>query len=135
MPHNLIPESQKLVKKDSPPNINFFPMTTRRMAWLLSAVVEPQDFTHTQPTAAAGGDGYSTDQAENEDQKMVLEEEDSGGRYDAADSDDSYEGDAGDGEAMAKKLAIRKRAASFLHQLLITVKTREIFLNPLLFRR
>lgn len=114
---------QKLVRKNSPPNIKFFPMTTRRMAWLLAAVVEPHDATHVHPTAAGGGDGGgNTMQNEHAEQEMVVVE-DSLERTTAADSADSYERVAG-GEALAKKLATRKRAASFLHQLLITVRLR-----------
>lgn len=52
-----------------------------------------------------------------------MEEEDGREAYDAADSADSYERDAA-AETLAQKLAKRKRAASFLHQLLLTVRTR-----------
>lgn len=103
------------------------------MAWLLAAVVEPHDFPHTQPTTAAaaaaaggggsggsGGGGENANQGENEEQELVVVEDGLEG-YDAADSgDSSHERPAG-GETLAKKLATRKRTASFLHQLLITV--------------
>lgn len=113
------------MRKSSPPNIKFFPMTTRRMAWLLAAVVEPLDETPTVPAGGDGGDGGgNADPRENEGQEAVVGE-DGLEIYDSDDSDASFERVAGR-ETLAKMLATRKRAASFLHQLLITVRTREV---------
>lgn len=93
------------------------------MAWLLAAVVEPLDSAQAHPTVGGGDGGDIADPGENESQELVAEEDGLAG-YDVGDSDDSFERVARR-ESLAKNHATRKRAASFLHQLLITVRTRE----------
>lgn len=94
------------------------------MAWLLAAVVEPDDSTHVYPTGAGGYGGVDhAIELNSAGLHAVVEEEDGVGRYDAVSSPDSSERIAA-GAALVKALATRKRAASFLHQLLITVRTR-----------
>ena len=109
---------QKLVREDSPPNIKFFPMDTRRMAWLLAGVVEADVEGlrgGTIPFPAQGGhtDGGFEEQAapSSEVDKAGFEPE-SHARVTIR-------------TTLAKNLATRKRAASFLHQLLIMVRALE----------
>lgn len=94
------------------------------MAWLLAAVVEPDDSTHTNPTTGGGGGGLdNANQREAAEQEGVVEE-DGLERYHAIAPAGLYERGTAAGAALAKNLVTRKRAASFLHQLLITVRTR-----------
>lgn len=113
------PETQKLVKKKSPPNIKFFPMTTRRMAWLLAGVMEP-DSSESFHRSAVGGGGEDEEGLENERATDSSGEESRSGYDIVAPAYPDTKMAAG--EALAQNLATRKRAASFLHQLLVTVR-------------
>ncbi|CAM9650238.1 unnamed protein product, partial [Scytosiphon promiscuus] len=100
----------KLVRKRSPSNVKFFPMSTRRMAWLLSAVVEENGPKHARSSDRSNSQGSTTD---------IL-----GGGPSTAGDDDRATVNPDPGvtaaAALAKTLATRRRAALFLHQLLIT---------------
>lgn len=86
--------NQKLVRKNTPPNIKFFPMSTRRMAWLLAGIVEPE---------------WDADL----EREKAMAKSTSGP---ATGSDDIA------GTAAEQDLTKKKRAASFLRQLLVTVR-------------
>ncbi|CAM9567665.1 unnamed protein product, partial [Laminaria digitata] len=98
---------KKLVREGGPPNIKFFPMDTRRMAWLLAGVVEA-DVEGLRggavPFPVQGGFGEQEAISEG-DRALVL------------DPDSLAQPTMG--ETLAKNLATRKRAASFLYQLLL----------------
>lgn len=134
---------QKLVRKRSPPNIKFFPMSTRRMAWLLSGVVEQDDpkdvreATYIDGYVGGGGSGSGDERGEDRgthaNQEKNFDHNNSkrstigsvGGRPSTAGDDRKVTTDpdprVATGAALAKSLAARKRTAFFLHQLLITV--------------
>ncbi|CAB1119182.1 unnamed protein product [Ectocarpus sp. CCAP 1310/34] len=123
--------SLKLVRKQSPPNIKFFPMTTRRMAWLLAGVVEPED-----PLPVHGGDrGDGLDGGDGNGDKSdgdvesvpethaeieVQENDGNEGKDSGVETAASRIWEESITEALAKNAVKRKRAASFLHQLFIT---------------
>lgn len=120
------PEIQKLVREKSPPNIKFFPMTTRRMAWLLAGVFESDDLQQLEISTAAGGIVMG-DKIELMEGGEGGEKEDSarGGHRSDRNSADNRDAESHAGavtdSALASSLAARKRAASLLYQLLITV--------------
>ncbi|CAM9110423.1 unnamed protein product [Ectocarpus sp. 13 AM-2016] len=122
----------KLVRKRSPPNIKFFPMTTRRMAWLLAGVVEPDD-----PSPVHGGDrrdGLESGDGDGDKSDGDVESVPETHAEIEVQENDGNEGKDSDveaavtsrvweepiTEALAKNAVKRKRAASLLHQLLIT---------------
>lgn len=122
-------------------------MTTRRMAWLLAGVVEPDNYRHFHRGAEGVGDGGSDraaihakpGQGEEEEAENGLKSEEAahisgkgfGAGYDTIPSADPC-GRVAAGAAFAKNLATRKRASRFLHQLLVTVRRGGIHVSMLL---
>lgn len=104
-------------------------MTTRRLAWLLAGVVEPDESKHRHhgPVGDGGRDSAPMhmnprpgDKEEEGDGLEIEEATVDGGEGSRMEHDTVAQ--ATEGEALTKNLATRKRAASFLHQLLLTVR-------------
>lgn len=100
------------------------------MAWLLAGVFESGNFQQLERSPAGGGSGL-VDKAEREEGRERGKEEvgvGGGPKGEKASSADNVNTEshvrASAGIALADSLATRKRAASLLYQLLITVSTR-----------